>query len=766
MVGGNWWAGMLDVVRLFSPPVPPRFPPPRRLLLPDTRLYGASSPLFFWGVFSGFIRSTFFTCFIYSLASFTVQFFVDGIMMSSFFTPRGARRCSTSPRHPASARVLSLSLLLGLSPLAGITPAALATPTQVAPDQPAQATPAQADPEQATPASPAAEENKPDNPVGMKLTSGTLNISEGGTVSVTTAPLSAEFRAKYTFYEFGIVERGENYLEPYYGNPLPEAQYGSKVAGLRAEGKAHDNPDGSVTFTLDIPKQWMMVPEGTLFDVVLTYYPSDKPDPHDYPYEDYRLTARIPLPTVRDPEPDQPTYRYSISAIDKPWQDTTLTVEGYHILPPNIVGGYDSQAYVTLYEADPATGKIMGHPVFSHIVPLTGNCLHHCTGFRNNYFGTKMTIPAGTLKPGRLYMIGIYGSNLPHPGEEDYNGSLLTSVAQFLPVRSGQPSDNQPNPDQPVARPDLYIPYKRINPYQEMNTLTARVSNLPKLTEGYYRFSVQATDIFGELTGEKALEQVIPVERIHDGAAEEKLNVPGSTLNYEGSYRVVLEKVIPGKDGAADAVEPVASENLDLLANTTEEQKAAVEWVKQQALLDESKTVLSRRDVTVALYRLAGAPHVELPATSPYADITPDDPDYAAYIWARQKGITFGWADGKFHPEANLSARSTLAFLYRYQRMVAPAPAPESSSLPSSSAPKNSSVPGDSPIRVSRSHWSDYERTDTAFWRESLWATQQFIWGYKDYSRRYVEDFSLDTVSSSDLAVMLYRMTHGGSRLG
>ena len=678
--------------------------------------------------------------------------------MSSFFTPRGAPRRSDAPRHPASARALSLSLLLGLSPLAGVTPAALAAPAQAAPEHPAQ-------PAQAIPASPTDEQKKPDNPVGMKLTSGTLNISEGGTVSVTTAPLSAEFRAKYTLYEFGIVERGENYFWSQYGNPLPEAQYGSKVADLRAEGKAHDNPDGSVTFTLDIPKQWMMVPEGTLFDVVLTYYPSDKPDPHDYPYEDLRSTARIPLPTVRDPEPNQPTYRYSISAIDKPWQDTTLTVEGYHILHPNIVGGYDSQAYVTLYEADPATGKIMGRPVFSHVVPMTGDCWNYCIGFRNNYFATKMTIPAGTLKPGRLYMIGIYGSNLPHPGEEDYNGSLLTSVAQFLPVRSGQPSDNQPNPDQQLARPDLYIPYKRVNPYQEMNTLTARVSNLPKLTEGYYRFSVQATDIFGEPTGEKALEQVIPAEHVLSGSTDEKLNIPGSALNYEGSYRVILEKVIPGKDGAADAVEPVASENLDLLANTTEEQKAAVEWVKQQALLDESKTVLSRRDVTVALYRMAGAPHVELPATSPYADVATSDPDYAAYIWARQKGITFGWADGKFHPEANLSARSTLAFLYRYQRMVAPAPVPESSSLPSSSAPKNSSVPGDSPIRVSRSHWSDYERTDTAFWRESLWATQQFIWGYKDYSRRYVEDFSLDTVSSSDLALMLYRMEHGGSRL-
>ena len=667
--------------------------------------------------------------------------------MSSFFTPRGA------PRHPASARALSLSLLLGLSPLAGVTPAALATPTQAAPDQ-------QAQPAQAIPASPTDEQKKPDNPVGMKLTSGTLNISEGGTVSVTTAPLSAEFRAKYTLYEFGIVERGENYFWSQYGNPLPEAQYGSKVADLRAEGKAHDNPDGSVTFTLDIPKQWMMVPEGTLFDVVLTYYPSDKPDPHDYPYEDLRSTARIPLPTVRDPEPNQPTYRYSISAIDKPWQDTTLTVEGYHILHPNIVGGYDSQAYVTLYEADPATGKIMGRPVFSHVVPMTGDCWNYCIGFRNNYFATKMTIPAGTLKPGRLYVIGIYGSNLPHPGEEDYNGSLLTSVAQFLPVRSGQPSDNQPNPDQQLARPDLYIPYKRVNPYQEMNTLTARVSNLPKLTEGYYRFSVQATDIFGEPTGEKALEQVIPAEHVLSGSTDEKLNIPGSALNYEGSYRVVLEKVIPGKDGAADAVEPVASENLDLLANTTEEQKAAVEWVKQQALLDESKTVLSRRDVTVALYRLAGSPKVELPATSPYGDIAPDDPDYAAYIWARQKGITFGWADGNFHPEMNMHNYSTAAFLYRYQRsrgMVSPGlptAAPQS---------RNGSLPGSDESEVSANPWVLDLEEGSAFWRESRWAVQQRIWGYtRDWEH---ERFFMETTSVYDLALMLYRMAHGGSRL-
>ena len=617
-----------------------------------------------------------------------------------------------------------------------------------------------------TPPTPA-EDKKPDNPVGMKLTSGTLNISEGGTVSVTTAPLSAEFRKKYTLFEFGIVERGKDYEWSSYGSKLPEAQYGKRVATLRNQGKVHENPDGSITFTFDVRKQIFDVPEGTLFDVVLTFYPSDEAEP-DLRWEstDRRLTARASLPVVRDPEPVQPTYRYSISAIDKPWQDTTLTVEGYHILDPHAVGGHESVAHLTLYEADPATGKIMGRPVFSDMIPLT-SCGQLCGGFHNRYFSTEMTIPAGTLKPGRLYMIGIYGSNLPRPGEEEYSGSLLTSVAEFLPVRS-----TQPNPDQPVARPDLYILNKRISPYQEMNTLTARVSNLPKLTDGHYRFSVQATDDSGEPTGEKALEQVIPAEHLLNGSTDEKLNIPGSALNYEGSYRVVLEKVIPGKDGAADAVEQVTSEGLELFVSYTAEREAAVEWVKQQVLLDDHKAVLSRRDVTVALYRLAGAPHVELPATSPYADVAPDDPDYAAYIWARQKGITFGWVDGKFHPEANLSIASTVAFLYRYQRALTPASSPESSSLPSSPVPKSdtsdsSNVPEESPTPDSRSrvHWPEYERMDTAFWRESLWATQQIIWGYAEYYRGHGENFSLDTVSSWQFSLMLYRMTHGGSRL-
>jgi len=56
---------------------------------------------------------------------------------------------------------------------------------------------------------------------------------------------------------------------------------------------------------------------------------------------------------------------------------------------------------------------------------------------------------------------------------------------------------------------------------------------------------------------------------------------------------------------------------------------------------------------------------VDLPETSPWPDVKTTDPNYAAYIWARQKGITFGWADGKFHADAGISNATVAAFTYR-----------------------------------------------------------------------------------------------------
>ena len=633
---GDRWAGMFDVVRLFSPPVNLCFSSlPLRVLLPSTRLYGATSPLFFLGgSFQALSAQLFHSLHLLTRFNHRINF-VDGIMMSSFFTPRGARRCSTSPRHPASARALSLSLLLGLSPLAGITPAALAAPEH--PAQPAQVAPAHADPEQATPASPAAAQEDADEATsslpkvdesrhpemeGFKVSPETLNISRGGTVTLTTPPLSAEFRQNYEFYEFSLVDRGSSYFKAAYARIDGYAYFGYLFDREPNPKQMVENPDGSYTFFLNIGPYIIEAEEGTLFDVILTYH--KKGHREDFWPSEFRFVARAPINVVQDPKPTETKYIFSVPAIDDPWKDTTLTIEGFHILTSGSREGKDGPALLAFYEVDPKTGKIVGEPEFTTRIPYPASLSGERFHFLNWHFKTSITIPGGTLKPGKVYKIGFYGKDRPE--DETYPGELLNDVADFIPVRSLNKES---------ASPEMYLKATTVSPYDEENILQVRAVGLKKQPGVSYRFSVQHVDEQGHLTGQKALVQEIAAEGIHDGTVDEKLNVPGAPLNYDGSYRLFLEKVTAGKDGTVESVEQLTSKDLQLQLTKDKEANAAWAWFKHRQVLPEVSSLWegsNRRDVTVALYRLAGSPKVELPATSPYGDVTPDDPDYAAYI--------------------------------------------------------------------------------------------------------------------------------------
>ena len=78
-----------------------------------------------------------------------------------------------------------------------------------------------------------------------------------------------------------------------------------------------------------------------------------------------------------------------------------------------------------------------------------------------------------------------------------------------------------------------------------------------------------------------------------------------------------------------------------------------------------AKDPVTRGELITMFYRLAGSPGGTRPEHSPYADVDESDPNYDAYLWARQERITSGWVDGKFHAEARLSNASAAALLYR-----------------------------------------------------------------------------------------------------
>ena len=590
--------------------------------------------------------------------------------------------------------------------------------------------------------------------VQLKVDSGTLNISQGGTVSVTTSPLSAEFRKKYTFYELVLVQRGSLYAYAEHNSYAPLDEYGGFLKDLKPQ--VRENPDGSLTYTFEVPPQYIEAADGELFDVVMTYYwSSDEAELEPWSLAD-RLYARAHIDVVQDAQPTRGTYTFSQSAINDPWKDTTLRVEGRHVLVRARELVSNDSPVIAIYEADPATGKMVGEPVFTQRVDYTYYGVS-TRWFRNNYFSTEMKIPAGTLKPGKLYFIGMYGDGLPYPGMEDSPGSMLNDVAEFLPVHS---------PEHESTGPALHLGSVGLSPYAKTNSFTARATGLSAPGEGSYRLSVHHVDEQGRLTGQTVLQQAIPADLIKDGRVELNLTID-QQLSYSGAYRLVLEKVTPGKDGAGESVEQLAFEDIPLKLTREDELQAAERWFADREILPGPSPMswnsnLTRRDVTVALYRLAGSPKVELPAFSPYADVASSDPDYAAFIWARQKGITFGWADGKFHPDAPLSTPSTVAFLYRYQKamgQVTPK-APTSASLPG-----NSSLPGNQDAPRSAGGWQHKVRQGSAFWREAQWAVDHRMWGYRFDGEYPYEGFDNSSISSGDFALMLYRMEHGGSHL-
>ena len=147
------------------------------------------------------------------------------------------------------------------------------------------------------------------------------------------------------------------------------------------------------------------------------------------------------------------------------------------------------------------------------------------------------------------------------------------------------------------------------------------------------------------------------------------MKVPANTLDPAKKYVVEVWTNNGYKNGenAGPVVGKAPEGRSELLASQDLNFKGSdADEGKQPSLTDEQrKERATRGELTAALYAQAGSPKVNLPAVSPWPDVKTTDPNYAAYVWARQKGITFGWSDGKFHAEAGISNATVAAFTYR-----------------------------------------------------------------------------------------------------
>ena len=74
---------------------------------------------------------------------------------------------------------------------------------------------------------------------------------------------------------------------------------------------------------------------------------------------------------------------------------------------------------------------------------------------------------------------------------------------------------------------------------------------------------------------------------------------------------------------------------------------------------------VERAAVAAYFYRLAGSPAVTLPQESPFIDVPTDHPFYKEIVWLHRRGITTGYPDGTFRPNAPINRDALAAFFYR-----------------------------------------------------------------------------------------------------
>ena len=103
-----------------------------------------------------------------------------------------------------------------------------------------------------------------------------------------------------------------------------------------------------------------------------------------------------------------------------------------------------------------------------------------------------------------------------------------------------------------------------------------------------------------------------------------------------------------------------------------------IEWMKARGITTgwpdgtyRPNAPVNRDAMAAFFYRYAGSPHVDLPATSPFKDVPADSQFYREITWLASTGISTGWPDGTYRPVTPIARDAMAAFIYRYTDKVA-----------------------------------------------------------------------------------------------
>jgi hypothetical protein len=152
--------------------------------------------------------------------------------------------------------------------------------------------------------------------------------------------------------------------------------------------------------------------------------------------------------------------------------------------------------------------------------------------------------------------------------------------------------------------------------------------------------------------------------------------IPGETVYGPMDLVNPAQRVVINTTGVDDYVPPEAVSFSDVADDAW--YREAVEYVAGKGLMNgiggnkfDPDGDTTRGMLVTILYRLEGEPAVS--AESPFADVPADAPAWYtnAVLWAAEKGIVLGYADGGrmiFDPNGAISREQFAAILYRYEQ--------------------------------------------------------------------------------------------------
>lgn len=149
---------------------------------------------------------------------------------------------------------------------------------------------------------------------------------------------------------------------------------------------------------------------------------------------------------------------------------------------------------------------------------------------------------------------------------------------------------------------------------------------------------------------------------------------PSDTLTRQ-AMSAFLYRVVDEPDGPDPQCETAPFHDVDLENDFCGE----ITWMKADGITTGNPSGLfnptgglSRQAMSAFLYRLAGEPDGPDPQceSSPFPDVTPGNAFCGEIAWMAETGISEGFDDGDYRPEATLTRQAMTAFLHRYTLVV------------------------------------------------------------------------------------------------